>query len=54
MKNHILTFGRYKGKPVRLTPKWYQNWLKNQEWFMKDMPIQETLIKKIINYFKHE
>lgn len=39
MKNFILKFGKYKGQFFLDTPKSYQDWLLNQDWFK--MPISD-------------
>ena len=28
-----LKFGKFKGQELSSTPQWYQNWLRNQDWF---------------------
>lgn len=33
MTNFILKFGKYKGQQFLSTPKYYQDWLLNQDWF---------------------
>jgi hypothetical protein len=30
-----LTFGKFKGMLLSDTPQWYQDWLKQQDWFVK-------------------
>ena len=42
----ILKFGKYKGQQFEKTPKSYQNWLLNQDWFKKSK-IEKSLHKQL-------
>jgi hypothetical protein len=39
-----LTFGKFKGQNFIDTPKWYQDWLKNQDWFKMPTNFNSTNI----------
>lgn len=43
-KNMILQFGKFKGQQLSSTPKSYQDWLNNQEWFNKSKLIKEWAV----------
>ena len=42
-----LRFGKYKGQQFKDTPKSYQNWLLNQDWFIA--PKQEKPLHQQLN-----
>lgn len=42
MQNFTLKFGKYKGEQFFSTPKSYQNWLLNQEWFKVPNQLDEV------------
>ena len=42
-----LRFGKYKGQQFKDTPKSYQNWLLNQDWFKS--PIEKKPLHKQLN-----
>jgi uncharacterized protein (DUF3820 family) len=44
MQNFILKFGKYKGQNFSNTPKNYQDWLLQQDWFK--MPTQLTELQQ--------
>jgi len=45
MNNFKLPFGKYKGQDFFSTPKSYQNWLLNQDWFKA--PNQAPVVTKV-------
>jgi hypothetical protein len=46
-----LKFGKFKGQEFSSTPKWYQEWLSNQEWFR--MPSEKPLHKQLNGWDGH-
>jgi hypothetical protein len=39
----ILKFGKHKGQDFYNTPKSYQDWLSNQDWFKMPKPLHQQL-----------
>ena len=40
-----LKFGKFKGQELSSTPKWYQDWLRQQKWF--NQPIEKPLHQQL-------
>lgn len=53
MENQILKFGKFKGKLVKDTPIWYQEWLKKQKWFNKPIQPDKPLHKQLNGWDGH-
>jgi uncharacterized protein (DUF3820 family) len=56
-KTNIMTlrFGKYKGQQLENTPKSYQDWLMNQEWFKapkKEIPLHRQSLNGWDGYSK--
>ena len=47
MINFTLSFGKYKGQQFESTPKSYQDWLLNQDWFKA--PKKQQLHRQSLN-----
>ncbi len=52
MTNFILKFGKYKGQLFLSTPKSYQDWLLNQDWFK--LPATTEAKYDVIRKFVYE
>ncbi len=52
MNNFKLAFGKYKGQDFLSTPKSYQDWLLNQDWFKA--PTQTIISKPNKEYYMRD
>lgn len=47
-----LPFGKHKGKLICDIPSLYLQWLLDQDWFVRDHPKMEEMIKMELDYRK--